>query len=50
MYIYLASYPPNHLCLHRFRHLLMQIAWFVSFSNFPSAAVGHILLNALDLF
>ena len=36
--------------LHRFRHLLMQIAWFVSFSNFPSAADGHILLNALDLF
>ena len=28
----------------------MQIAWFVSFSNFPSAADGHILLNAPDLF
>ena len=36
--------------LHRFRHLLMQIAWFVSFSNFPSAADGHILLNAPDFF
>ena len=32
--------------LHRFWHLLMQIAWPVSFSNFPSAADGHILLNA----
>ena len=28
----------------------MQIAWFLSFSNFPSAADGHILLNAPDLF
>ena len=36
--------------LHRFWHLLMQIAWPVSFSNFPSAADGHILLNAPDLF
>ena len=36
--------------LHRFRHLLMQIAWFVSFSNFPNDADGHILLNAADLF
>ena len=36
--------------MHRFWHLLMQIAWPVSFSNFPTAADGHILLNAPDLF
>ena len=36
--------------LHRFWHLLMQIAWPVSFSNFRRAADGHILLNAPDLF
>ena len=36
--------------LHRFWHLLMQIAWPVSFSNFPNAADGHILLNTPDLF
>ena len=36
--------------LHRFWHLLMQIAWPVTFSNFHNAANGHILLNAPDLF
>ena len=36
--------------LHRFWHLLMQIAWPVSFSNFHCAADDHILLNAPDLF
>ena len=36
--------------LHRFWHLLMQIAWPLSFSNFHNAANGHILLNAPDLF
>ena len=36
--------------LHRFWHLLMQIAWPVIFSNFHNAADGHILLNALALF
>ena len=35
---------------HQFWHLLMQIAWPVSFSNFHCAADGHILLNAPDLF
>ena len=36
--------------LHRFWHLLMQIAWPVTFSNFHCAADDHILLNAPDPF
>ena len=36
--------------LHRFWHLLMQIAWPVSFSNFCYTTDGHILLNAPDLW